>query len=489
MVFDAGTGRIRRRAATPAATALPRAPEGVAFAAWSAAFALGTLIHAWQGTQAAVVSGPVGVLTAVAAVAVLLRPTAPGRLMLLLAALLVEIVADLPDLVNHLVVVGVLGVTLIPWWLVLRLRSPEIAQDPAELYARVGPYLRLAFITTFAFAALAKLNTGFLDVAGTCAVWILESIPLVHLPAVLHAPAIYGTIALELSIPLLLLFHRTRPAAIVLGFGFHLVSAFAGHASFSGFAWSFYLLFLPPAMIAAATQRARAALPDAVVRGWVRRQARTASTLVVVAVAWAAGTLAIAALPAGLQWRAHWMTAAVVCTAWMGVCGWLLWTLRREWLPAPGPKASLRVTQPLMLLGVGLLVLTALMPYVGLKTRAALTMFSNVRTEPGQWNHLVLPEAMRVFDWQDGVVEFLGSDEPELDAAVEDYSRDRRLPLLEVRRLVEAHPGADVRYRIDGVERLASPVSADPVIGVPLSPEQEWFGAMRPYTDGPRCQH
>jgi len=483
MVYDA-----RDRTAVPAELPAP-APEGAAFAAWSAAFAVGALIHSWQGVQFNLSIGGVGTLVALAAVVLLLRPGSPARLAVLLAALLAEVVLDLPDLVNHLVVVGVLAITLIPWWSVLAWRSPRHARDPAHLYGRIGPYLRVAFVITFASAALSKLNTGFLDAVGSCAAWILDSIPFVHIPDAAVPAAAVGTILVELGIPTLLLFHRTRPHAVVLGFGFHLVSAFAGHASFSGFAWCFYLLFLPPQMIVNALATARDAVPAPLARLHRRAVAAPVVTCAAFVVGWVACTGAVALLPGGVQWRTHWVSAALLCTAWMGATGWLLLRHRREWLGAPGPRASLRVTTGVMLLGVGLLLFTAAMPYLGLKTRAAFTMFSNVRTEPGQWNHLVLPEAMRVFHWQDGDVRFLGTDDPRLDAAIVGYSVDRRTVLVEARRLVEHYPDATVRYELDGVEHVAAPVSSDPVLGRRLSPLQEWIGAMRPYDDEPRCQH
>ncbi|MGH3615753.1 MAG: hypothetical protein ACRDRK_24785 [Pseudonocardia sp.] len=471
---------------TPAASVGGRPFARIAFSAWAASFAVGALIHSWQGTQS---PWSIGTLVAVAALAVILAPTSPARLVVLFGSLVVETVIDLPDLVNHLIVVGVLGITFVGWWLVLLWRSPEQAHDPGVLYERVAPYLRVAFIMMFAFAAVAKFNTGFTDVVGTCAVWILESIPGVQLPLVLAPPVIAGTIALELAVPALLVFHRTRPYAVILGFGFHLVSAFAGHASFSGFAWCFYLLFLPPAMVARAVVVARRALPDGVRSGIAVAVANTPSTLAAFAVAWMAGVGAVLLAPESLHWRIHWMSAALICTVWMVGCGWLLVTLRRHWLGAPGPRASLRVRNGVMLLGLGLLVVTTAMPYVGLKSRAAFTMFSNVRTEPGRWNHLFIPESARVFDWQDGEVQFLDTDDPALAAAIDDHAGSNRTVTLEARRLVGDFPDATVRYELDGVERVAAPVSADPVLGEPLSPAQDWFGAMRPFTDGGRCQH
>jgi hypothetical protein len=486
MIYDAGPEQ-RTSSVEPA----PRAdlPEGTAYAAWAVAFAVGALIHSWQGVQANLSIGVIGTAVAIASVLVLLRPTSPPRLMVLLVALLVEIVFDLPDLVNHLVVVAVLGLTLLPWWLVLRLRDPAAAQDPAQVYRRVGPYLRIAFILSFAFAALAKLNSGFLDVVGTCSVAILDSIPMVHVPTSLAPLTAWGTIALELAIPTLLIFHRTRPFAIVLGFGFHLLSALAGHASFSGVAWCFYVLFLPPAMIAAAVQTTADAVPDRLAGLGRRALASPVGTVGAFTIGWIVAVIVVDVLPGGVQWRVHWMSAAALCTVWMSFAGWLLVAHRREWLPARGPRASLRVSSPLMLVGIGLLVLTAATPYLGLKSRAAFTMFSNVRTEPDHWNHLLLPEAMRVFHWQDGEVRFLGTDDPKLDAAIAEHSQDGRTVLLEARRIVADFPEVTVRYELDGVERLASPVADDDVLGRPLTETQSLFGAMRPYTDEPRCQH
>jgi len=469
-------------AAAPMSVATPSPFAGIAFSAWAAAFAVGTIIHLWQGAPSFWSVDPV---VAVGAFAVLLRPTAPARLVVLFGLLVVEVVAWLPDLSNHQILVGVLGVTFVGWWLGLRWRAPAQALDPAVMYERVAPFLRVAFILMWAFAGIAKLNTGFIDVVTTCSVWVLESIPGVHVPQGLSPLVIAGSISLELMVPALLLFHRTRPFAVVLGFGFHLVSAFAGHASFSGFLWSFYLLFLPPAMIARAVVTVRRALPGRVRGGIAVAVARTPLTLVVLGGLWVISRLVL--LPEGLQLPARNWGAALACTLWMGLCGWLLVRLRRHWIGAPGPRVSLRVRNVVMLFGLGLLVATAATPYLGLKTRASLTMFSNLRTEPGHWNHLFVPEAVRVFDWQDGEVRFLGTADPELAAEIADNASEHTV-LLDARQMVDDFTDATVRYELDGVQRIATPVSADPVLGEPQSPVQSWLGAMRPFIDGGTCQ-
>ncbi|MDF2978937.1 MAG: hypothetical protein K0S40_3665 [Actinomycetospora sp.] len=186
----------------------------------------------------------------VAALAVLLRPPSPVRLVVLMAAMVVEYVRQLPDPVNHQVLLGVLGVALAVWWLGLLARRPDVARDPAQLYDRIAPFLRVAFILMWLVAALAKVNAGFLDTASSCAVWIVESIPVVQVPTPLVPVVIAGTLAAELSLPLLLLFHRTRPLALAVALPFHALSALAGHSWFSGLAWAFYALFLPPVVMA-----------------------------------------------------------------------------------------------------------------------------------------------------------------------------------------------------------------------------------------------
>jgi hypothetical protein len=460
--------------------------HGLAFSVFAFALAVGALVHEFQSRIPPGVAVPV----AVAAFAVLLRPSSPARLVLLLGLFVVECVVRLPNPVNHQVLVAILGTTLGVWWLWLLVRAPQAARDPAVLYGRIAPFLRVAFVLTWAFAALAKLNSGFTNPVATCAVWILESIPAVQVPQVLAPAAIVGTIVLELAVPVLLLFHRTRPWAIVLGFGFHAVSALAGHSWFSGFGWAFYALFLPPVVLARGVVVARRALPARVRALVAAASDRPLMALLVLSVAWVALRYGVLALPVPYVVARYWYSIALLmCLVWMGFTGWILYRLRAHWLHAPGPRATLRVRSPIMWVGIAALVLNAATPYLGVKTRAAYTMFSNLRTEPGHWNHLVVPESVRVFDWLDGGdVRFLEVDHPGLAALIADREAGHTL-LLGARRLVAEFPDATVRYTLDGAERVAAPVSADPVLGAPLPPVQDWYAAIRPYAEGGTCQH
>lgn len=462
---------------------------GAAFSVWAAAFAMGVLIHEAQFIQPPFAFNT---LIVTVAFAVILRPSAVWRTILLLALLVVEFVAVLPNPQNHLMFIGVVGATIVLWWLWLRWRAPDQATDPAVMYSRVAPYLRLGFIFMWYFAALAKMNSGFESVSATCAVWILELIPAVHVPAALVPAVIIGTQVLELSVPTLLLFHRTRWLAIILGFNFHLVSALAGHSAFSGFGWSFYLLFLPPVVLARAVVLARRSLPDVARRAVAAVVSHAPAAVVTFAALW---MTAAALVPVAYDrpWMLRRWGACLLCVLWMGATAWLLVRLRRHWLPhsstavPPGPRAPLQVRNGLFLIGLAAVLFTAAMPYLGLKTRAAFTMYANLRTEPGHWNHLVIPEAVRVFHWQDADFVFLGSDDSQVTREFAEQKAEHTV-LLGARRIVEDHPDATVHYLLDGVEH-ESVVSADPVLGQPPSVVQHWFGAMRPFVEGNTCQH
>jgi hypothetical protein len=63
------------------------------------------------------------------------------------------------------------------------------------------------------------------------------------------------------------------------------------------------------------------------------------------------------------------------------------------------------VPKPLLLV-VPFFFLWGLTPYLGLKTENSVAMFSNLRTET-EANHLMIPESLKVFPYQDDSVEVI----------------------------------------------------------------------------------
>jgi Vitamin K-dependent gamma-carboxylase len=475
----------------------PQRLHGLAFAVWAVAVAVGVLIHEWQRAQPPLSTTG---LTVVLAVGVLLRPWSVLRVMALLASMALELVADLPNVFNHTLVIGVVGVTLLLWWLIALSRSTDRARDPRYVFASIAPFLRAAFVIVLFSAAISKLNTGFFDASTTCAVWILDAIPFVSIPGGLAGLMIVGGVIVEFAIPTLLLFRRTRFLAILVGMGFGVVTAFAGHAPFAGFGWSFYLLFMTPGTLGRAVVTLRRALPGRVQHWLTTTSTSPAGWLVLGAVALIVMGV-VQLLPTELYGFVKRYGASVAFCLW--TLAWAVLLLRnwRHWFrPPPASWGRFGAGHAVFAVAILLIVFNAASPYLGLKTRFSFTMFSNLQTEPGRWNHVVLPEAMRVFGLQDGIVRFDEVSDPALAAQLELYTGPKRtgsgavtgdalgVPLLAAQRLASYFPDATITYEFDGTTYIAAPVSSDPILGVSVPYLVQKLGGFRPLDALDTCQ-
>jgi hypothetical protein len=263
-------------------------------------------------------------------------------------------------------------------------------------------------------------TSGFLDAATSCAGPLAAELAFFD-PSLLDGrwhvgPAIAATIVAEAGLAVSLAISRTRVAAVVVGASFHAVLALAGNVPFAAYALALYVAFLPAAAVPA----------------WrvpLRSSAAIAAGLVLAA--------ALAEPPAvrdALQLGLRLLVAA-------GLVAFAVAVARRR----HGDRAvgRVRALRPVYAAVALVLVVNAASPYVGLKTEASFAMFSNLQTEPGHWNHLVVPEAVRVFGAQDELVRLDASNAPTLE-------RRRRAGTLMVRfeleRYLREQPGAWATY-------------------------------------------
>jgi hypothetical protein len=101
------------------------------------------------------------------------------------------------------------------------------------------------------------------------------------------------------------------------------------------------------------------------------------------------------------------------------------------------------------------------MPYAGLETETAWAMFSNLRTEGGRSNHLLVPAAFQVFGCQRDLVRVTSSSDRILSLMA---SKGQLVPYFELAR----RPNASVSYLRNGVERRFARVSDDPAFSGPM---------------------
>jgi hypothetical protein len=296
------------------------------------------------------------------------------------------------------------------------------ASDRDALVETFGPPVRLGLIALYLMTFTHKLNADFLNPDVSCAGWLLgflgrayRVVPVAEWSIV---GSIWGTLVVELLVPLLLCGRHTVYLGLAIGIGFHLfLSQFGGLHGFAAMLFAVYFLFLP--------------------RGFTERVAARASRLpapglVTTAVGLGAVLLAwkllgsVAHLPhiyRGLVLWDVWLLAVVVAFGREIVRTWRVpadFGLRPRWAP-------------LWALPV-VVVLNGVSPYVGLKTETSWAMYSNLRTETRP-NHYVVPASAKLFGYQDDLVEIVETALP----ALRGYAKnDLRLTFFELRRICSA---------------------------------------------------
>jgi hypothetical protein len=378
-------------------------------------------------------------LVILASLWVALRPSSVVRFLTMVALEVLAVALDMPEVGSHTLLVLVIGVCLLGYvaWTTLRIRG---LPDAGALFERIAPFLRVQLLIVYAAAALAKLNSTFFDSGLSCAATMSRQVAWFS-PHLLDGdwrvvPSIWGTVVIEVTLPLLLAARSTRSIGLMVGAAFHAILALAGNVPFSALALALYVAFLPPD--APNRVRALAARRPRLTR-WTQRAGRwgrSPAAFFMAVTGWLAGAVAFtsgsAPRPALISAGTRLVVVAALCVFTV-----LLFGVTRAGPPAR-PRRSLRLGHPVFVTGSLLLVANCLSPYLGLKTESSFTMFSNLRTEEGSWNHLFLPGAIRVFPYQDRLVRITSSNDPGLEASTRDGTR---LVRFELERYLRAHPG------------------------------------------------
>ncbi len=291
---------------------------------------------------------------------------------LLLLALTLLIASYSLRLSNHL---------LAAWFLCLLLCVDLVFQTPERrglvptAFFLSGTQIVVGLV--YALAFLHKLNPEYLSPEMSCGSFLgcdyMRSRVGIRHPRLLRVQgflSIYGILALEGGIPVLLLFPATRPLGLLCAVLLHLPLALIGNAHFAGLMYAglsaFVALDVWPVLLHTAFDLSRVKLVLLTLLG-----------------------LYLGHRFGGYGYRrrapayGHQLFFGVYFVAALTVC---LALLRRGPLPATfswgGP-----LPHALLLLLTAAFLLNGLAPYLGLKTNFSFAMFSNLRPSP--WRHLL----------------------------------------------------------------------------------------------------
>ena len=445
-------------------THLATVDEGVIhYQLFCVAWAIATLFHL---AQSRIYTSELHyALLTLAAIGLIIKPGSVIRLGLLILLQLYGVALQLPGVSNHWLFTTFVNLTILQALIYLIIRGRSLAVRPGELIRTFGPAVRLELLLLYFFTVLHKLNRGFFSPAFSCAGVLYkaqnaQALLPVTLPIL--QGTIYLTITVELLIPGLLFFRKTRNVGLLLGLAFHgtiALNPFNGFYDFSGMIFGVYLLFAGPAF-SATVYAARQKLLATRLVAKRRLAALTFQNAALVLLLMVVGLAALLLITKKIHdyFRLAW--------AAYGFLFMLLFLLSlASGKPAPRRAGrGFRLPNAAFLLFPALVFLNGLSPYIGLKTESSFAMFSNLRTEGGVTNHFFIPVRVQVFNYQKDLVEIVASSDPQLQKVADEQ---KLMTFFQFKNQVAAVRPAVVDYIRNGQRRtfrLATAAPADELL-------------------------
>jgi hypothetical protein len=415
-----------------------RVAEDVGLAGWGVCWASAVLfsLTSTPGWFDALVRRPdmlvtwVDVCLALLGFLVILRRPGVSVLALLCAAQLIDVALRLPEVPNHRMILALASVAFLA--AARRRRSGDVLDE-------FVPVARAIVVIVYLFAFFAKLNRDFLDPASSCAAQFYDSAThwwlLLPDVALARQAALFGTLAVEAALPLGLCWKRSRRTAVVLGLVFHFLLALDvthNFVNFSAVMSALLVLYLP--------------------RGFLDSLGETFGPSRSVRTMLAAGLLLV--LVSGLLAVANW-SAYTIVYCWTRQLVWSVYAivLCGAAIVWRGPEDEALRTWRLSPAGAVIIALTLLNgsgPYLGLKTRTAFDMYSNLRVEAERSNHLLVPRSLDLLGVLRDRVTILDTNDSRLRQRFAEPGYE--ITYFELASLLRESPDARVRYLRNGEE-------------------------------------
>lgn len=408
-------------------------------------------------------SSLIGWLLATAGLLATLAIVSPRRWHMFALAVIVPVtvILEAPVLGNHWLLAGFVSVAYL------------LAAGDFDRFERIARVILLVF---YGFAAFAKLNTGFLDPQTSCGVfyanqWLMSyGLARVSPVGISGLLASYGSALVELSIPILLVFRRTRTAGVLLAVTFHGVLSLdlSQHFfDFTGVLLPLFVLFLGDGFF------------DRL--DGVGDSLRPLSRRILAGVAGLIGAAVTVSNVTPLSEASAWWLVRGSFWWWTPYLAVVAWAAFREAKPAAVDFKLGAVAWGL----IALVVLNGLTPYLELKTAFGWNMYSNLVTVDGETNHLLIPGTLPLREGHEDLVTIVDSSDPGLAAyATENYL----LPWPSFVSYIGAHPDISVSFERDGF-RYDLPRAGDTNLDEQAQWWWRWFPLRAVHASEPdRCQ-
>lgn len=412
------------------------------------------------------------------------------------------VITHLPAASNHFMIALLVNLVLTTCAIAVllsRSRSNATRDEIRERWLQlVFTPVGLTIVIVYFFTVFHKLNTSFFDPKVSCTGALLRSafrkqgLATPQIPGKIILLTAVLTVLFETLICICIAVPRLRRWGILVGVAFHLTLIWGEFYEFATFMFAIYILLLP--------RESFGRIPN--IETW--RLLALIGWLIHAMVSMI--TYGSAEGPMGLRW--HTIKVMIWLVAVMPIILPVLKANFSRGTPIAPERWRLR---PAWLLVVPLLAFfNGSTSYLGLKTVANYSMFSNLRTEEGRTNHFIpAVSALEVTGIVRDTVDIQELRFPKTDVGplanpkrsaywLQKHMRwaERksvlRLPWLELQRAANLWKDAGIenvyiRYTHNGINRESGNASADPELAVPLSKVTKVLQAFRAIQrdDGP----
>lgn len=388
------------------------------------------------------------------AVALLLvwRPRWTQLLGLLAAIMLTRYMIAMPVAGNNKMITAFMnaGILIIGTHALLRYRTTAEIRDYMYEHMRVVGRALLAVM--YFYGIFHKINSDFLDPNVSCAVALYK--PLadgfgLEDNLVGQYLAIWSTFIVEAIAIVALYWKRYFAIGLLLALMFHFVipiSVYSWYMDFSSLVLALYILSVPREVSAQFYDRCACLFRRLRDRFGSMGQALPFGVVIFVTIVAVAVLARFSHQPAIAPSHAYQSVWVLMWVVYGSVTMLLLADAALGHLPWRGHIGPRR---PLWLYAVpAVLFVISASPYVGLRTEASIAMFSNLHTEGGITNHLVITQPWDLFPYQRDVAMIKASSDPDLQSYAD---RNLGLVMFTLNEKLLKKPGHWVSFELNGV--------------------------------------
>lgn len=396
-----------------------------------------------------------GLMTwAAIAVALLLiwRPRWTPMLFLLAGVMLTRYALAMPVAGNNKMIAAFMNASILVVCAHAVWRYSNTADMRENIYENMRVAARALLAIMYFYGIFHKINTDFLDPAVSCAVALY--MPLADGFGLQHSLtgkylAIWSTFIVEAIAIVSLYWKRWFAVGLLLALMFHFVipiSVYSWYMDFSSLVLALYILSVP--------REVSERFYDSCARMFriLRDRFGTLGQALPFGVV-IGGAVAVVAILSLFSRQAHIPPSHAYQSVWVlmwvvygGISMLLLAEAAISHLPWRGTVGPRRPLWLYALPAILFIVCTA--PYIGLRTEASIAMFSNLHTEAGTSNHLLIPRPPYLFPYQRDVAMIKASSDPDLQHFA---NRNQGLVMFSLKERLSKKPQHWVTYELNGV--------------------------------------